>query len=296
LLACRKAVQGITHGASSEAKAHSLKGKSDKRLSHYELHFEIKPSSLRIRELGNPPLQRVENRLFSRADQPTSDDKNLGRMSHLSRDTPLYPFGAGSNPSAFLFDELLIGICFLDAPRFRENWFRVGFIGGDFAPSRTVDKRYFRGFCKPALVLPPARCWEEGNGQKLRCWCPYRGAPHRRAQAASLHSAHWPGSVGQDVFVVGHGIHVVARFARPRPLRKGVKRKEKGSVLVNAYSTPFAPARADDWRRRGCPDAIAWPARRPTAPSPPAASPPASPSPRRLWDAHASVLPSSAGV
>ena len=27
---------------------------------------------------------------------------------------------------------LLIGICFLDAPRFRENWFRVGFIKHEF--------------------------------------------------------------------------------------------------------------------------------------------------------------------
>jgi len=52
---------------------------------------------------------------------------------------------------------LLIGICFLDAARFKENCFCVGFIGGDFAPSRSVDKRCFRGFCKLASVLPNGR-------------------------------------------------------------------------------------------------------------------------------------------
>jgi len=44
-----------------------------------------------------------------------------------------------------------------------------------------------------------------------RRW-PLRGTLHRRAQAASFYPAHWAGSVGEDVFVVGHGIHVVARF------------------------------------------------------------------------------------
>jgi hypothetical protein len=44
--------------------------------------------------------------------------------------------------------------------------------------------------------------------------------PHRRAQAASLHSAHWAGSVGKDVLVIRHRIHVVARLAGPRPGRR----------------------------------------------------------------------------
>ena len=75
----------------------------------------------------------------------------------------------------------------------------------------------FGGCCKLAWVLPCDRCSPQGNGRKSRCRRPHRGAPHRRAQAASLHSAHWVGSVSQDVFVVGHRIHVLAGFAGPRP-------------------------------------------------------------------------------
>jgi hypothetical protein len=40
-----------------------------------------------------------------------------------------------------------------------------------------------------------------------------RGTLHRRAQAASFYPAHWAGSIGEDVFVVGHGVHIVKRLA-----------------------------------------------------------------------------------
>ena len=40
---------------------------------------------------------------------------------------------------------LLMGICFLDAARFREKCFCVGFIRDDFAPPRTLGKHRFRG-------------------------------------------------------------------------------------------------------------------------------------------------------
>ena len=57
---------------------------------------------------------------------------------------------------------------------------------------------------------------QEANGRKSRCRRPPRGRTSPPAQAASLHSAHWVGSVGQDVFVIGHRIHVLPRFAGPR--------------------------------------------------------------------------------
>ena len=55
----------------------------------------------------------------------------------------------------------------------------------------------------------------------MHCWGPHRGTPHRRAQSREFSAAHWVRSVGQDVFVVGHGIHVVAQFAgEPRSVQK----------------------------------------------------------------------------
>ena len=42
--------------------------------------------------------------------------------------------------------KLLIGICFLDAPRFRENCFCAGFINGYFALPWAGDKPRFRDF------------------------------------------------------------------------------------------------------------------------------------------------------
>ena len=101
----------------------------------------------------------------------------------------------------------------------------------------------FGGCCKLAWVLPCDRCPQEANGRKSRCRRPPRGAPHRRAQAASLHSAHWVGSVGQDVFVVGHGIHVVAQFAGPRPgvrVRRGAGwGHRRGAVPLTQVAQDF---------------------------------------------------------
>ena len=79
----------------------------------------------------------------------------------------------------------------------------------------------FGGCCKLAWVLPCDRCPQEANDWKSRCRRPHRGAPHRRAQSPAFHAAHWVRSVGEDVFVVGHWIHVVAQFAGPRPGVRG---------------------------------------------------------------------------
>ena len=96
---------------------------------------------------------------------------------------PVHDLGAGTGDLRFAEDiaqrrELLIGIC-LDAPRFRENCFCVGFIDGEVASSWAVDKHRFGGGCKLASVLPCDRCSPQGNGRKSRCRRPHRGTPHR---------------------------------------------------------------------------------------------------------------------
>jgi len=59
---------------------------------------------------------------------------------------------------------LLIGICFLDAARFRENCFCVGFIAGDYSRLCAVGKHRFGGRCKLASVLRFDRCPQEAAG------------------------------------------------------------------------------------------------------------------------------------
>ena len=46
----------------------------------------------------------------------------------------------------------LIGNCFLDAARFRENCFCVGFICGDLTQTWPDDKRFFTGLGSPRVV------------------------------------------------------------------------------------------------------------------------------------------------
>jgi hypothetical protein len=62
---------------------------------------------------------------------------------------------------------LLIGNCFLDAPRFRENCFCAGFIGGNFAPSRTRGKHRLGGCCQfaPVCRMSAARRKEPGENR-----------------------------------------------------------------------------------------------------------------------------------
>jgi len=63
----------------------------------------------------------------------------------------------------------------------------------------------------------PMQVWRGKMGRRRLL----RGALHRRAQAASFYSAHWAGSIGKDVLVIRHRIHVVTRLAGPRPGGKG---------------------------------------------------------------------------
>ena len=74
---------------------------------------------------------------------------------------------------------------------------------------RRIGQRFFL-----SQACPPPTFRPETDRRR-----PHRGTPHRRAQSPAFHAAHWVRSVGEDVFVVGHGIHVVARLAGPRPLR-----------------------------------------------------------------------------
>ena len=108
----------------------------------------------------------------------------------------------------------------------------------------------FGGCCKLAWVLPCDRCSPQGNGRKSRCRRPPRGEPHRRAQAASLHSAHWVGSVGQDVFVIGHRIHVLARFEGPRSrVRRGAGRGQRRRAVPLAQVAQDFFVHRDRWLR-----------------------------------------------
>ena len=68
---------------------------------------------------------------------------------------------------ALLCAKTLIGICFLDAPRFKENCFCVGFISFPFYAFLRAWQRLFKATLRGVLaVFAEHVC---GNGRRLRC-------------------------------------------------------------------------------------------------------------------------------
>ena len=99
--------------------------------------------------------------------------------------------------------------------------------------------------------MPPADGWSpDGNqGETERLW-PWRGTPHRRAQSREFSGAHWVRSVGQDVFVIGPRIHVLARFAGPRSrVRRGADRGQRRRAVPLAQVAQDFFVHRDRWLR-----------------------------------------------
>ena len=83
-------------------------------------------------------------------------------------------------------------------------------------------------FSPPEGPLAPAFRLKTGRPRRLQ------GAPHRRAQAVPFHSAHWAGSVGEDVLVVGHRIptpHPAGAVCRRPTGASGAPSRIRGSGL-----------------------------------------------------------------
>ena len=63
-------------------------------------------------------------------------------------------------------------------------------------------------------------------------------------QAPAFYAAHWVWSVGENVFVIRHRIHVVAGFAGPRPLRSVWRRtgggQRRGAVPLAQVAKDFS--------------------------------------------------------
>jgi hypothetical protein len=147
-----------------------------------------------------------------------------------------------ARPALFLHEiMLLIGICFFDAARFNENCFCAGFIAGDFVPSGAGVNRVFRFFLGSAEGH--TRCSDRTGVRRSefreKRACDGGGGAHPSGgpQATAFHSAHWGKSISEDVFVVGHGIHVVARFTGPRTgvgVRRGAGRCERRGAAPEA--------------------------------------------------------------
>ena len=160
-------------------------------------------------------LRRRQARPFTAELAPTRVSPGQGLLSLLG---PTIPCRGRTFTCKHVKDRRLhIGICFLDAARFRENCVCAMFISGYSMPAGAGVERGFRVFfAASAMVRPwqrPADARRRDSRAKRAVCGPQRGTPHRRAQAASFPSVHWAGSVGQDVLVVGHRIHVVARLA-----------------------------------------------------------------------------------
>ena len=76
------------------------------------------------------------------------------------------PFVWVRNVASF-HQSLLIGICFLDAPRFKENCFCLGFISFTFYAFLRAWQRLFKATLRGVLaVFAEHGC---GNGRRLRC-------------------------------------------------------------------------------------------------------------------------------
>ena len=129
-----------------------------------------------------------------------------------------------------------IGIGIPDAARAAENWFCFPFIANDFRPrcpgvKRAVLIGIFCCCCSRSVSRHSRRGWfDDGRGRgggraDVRPVDSTKNGPavamavagtgHRRpaSQAGGkITRALGSSSVGENVFVVGHGIHVVARF------------------------------------------------------------------------------------
>ena len=121
----------------------------------------------------------------------------------------------------------MIGLWFLDASRFSENCFsdelltgQILAIGSDIATtifnSLQIPFKFFQGEAAAPFSLADGSVPSVFRPQTgRRRW--RQGTPHRRAASGIFCVAPWAGSVGEDVFVVRHGVHVVKRLADPRP-------------------------------------------------------------------------------
>lgn len=123
---------------------------------------------------------------------------------------------------------ILIGNCFLDAARFRENCFCVQFIFWRRARVSITAPRFFAGLTKDTSVAAAGRADSaerraSGGRGRAHTTCVPPVKP-----AGKITRALGSSSVGEDVFVVRHRIHVVARLAGPGPGVHGGRSARRG--------------------------------------------------------------------
>ncbi len=118
---------------------------------------------------------------------------------------------------------LLIGICFLTLRELRRIAFPPCSFFATLCLCGQVASAFFSSFAvcpsRPHPFAGQTAAWWMGPRMKRAGGDQHRVDPTGTPTEASANRGGFGGlsSIGENVFVIGHGVHVVARFAGPRP-------------------------------------------------------------------------------